>query len=150
MPLRAREPAFDGVVSYRRYRLKDTRATLNTEDLRAKKFYKLAGKLRDFNSSIPKFDGKNPVEILRFLAEFQDACDTCAVSEAAATKLVAYFVHGDAKAFLAAQAQAGKLLGGRRRTQWTWPHAVHALLSRYGRRLDEGIRRCHEDRPRVH
>ena len=130
VPLKAREPAFDLVVSYRYYRLKNKSLTTDTPTGKSRSLYKLTEKIRNFNASFTPFDGTEPIDILRFLAEFQDACDSCGVSEGEATKLLKYFLEGEPQRFIAAEARKRKLLNHLHQ-QITWPQAVNALLARY-------------------
>ena len=132
-PLRARESAFDQVLSYRTYRL-NTPDTWSSDPQRMerelRKVSKHVGNIRSFNPSFEEFDGREPIDVLRFLAELKDAADSTGVHEGAAVKMLPYFLRGEAQVYLAGIARKGKLLSGGARN-FTWPHAVQALLIRY-------------------
>lgn len=88
-------PAFQDVLSYRTYRLK----------LRDQRYNeKIAAKMTSNKKKISihildeqKFDGKDPISILRFLASFKVACDENRIMEGAATRLVLFFLEGEAR-----------------------------------------------------
>ena len=144
IPLKTREPAFDKVLSYRAYRLEDTRATLEQGELKG--IGKMSAKIRSYNPSFEEFDARDPIDIIRFLFEFKDASDAMGVSEAAAVKLLPWFLRSDAKAYITSTQQKGKLLGGSSR-DLDWPHAVHALLTRYA--TDDVLSTAYDEVTRV-
>jgi len=133
VPLQAREPAFDQVLSYRTYRLVTVDTWANDParmEKELRKISKFVGNIRSFNHAFTEFDGRDPIDVLRFLAELKDACDSTGVHEGAAVKLLPYFLKGDAQVYMAGVARKGRLLSGGR-GEYTWPHAVQALLTRY-------------------
>ena len=85
-------------VSYRYYRLDNTSQTYN---------HRVASRLSRYTKALShtirarKFDGSEPIAVLEFLRSFRDACNHNGVSEAAAARLLPYFLEepvvGDAR-----------------------------------------------------
>ena len=77
-----------------------------------------------------EFDGKKPIALLTFLSQLREGLNTLGVSEAAAVRVLAFLLAGDAKSFY----DSVTMSGTRSRTvtqTYTWSHVVHSLIDRY-------------------
>ena len=84
---------FRQLVSYRCYRLENRSQRYDHAVSR-----RLASLVRGLRHSVEdKFDGQDPIEILRFLRSFKEAADHHDVSEGAAARLLPYFLDGIAR-----------------------------------------------------
>ena len=123
--LRAPNPLYDRLLSYRLYRLRDTsqsrssRATAKVKDF----IKRMELKLKDHY-----FSGEDPVLVLDFLVRFCKEADTQGMSEAQAYLAVPYFLKGFAlNQFESVTETATSSEGG----VTCWPEAVQYLLRSY-------------------
>jgi hypothetical protein len=86
-------------VSHRTYRLADTTQAVDTVDTG-----KVNGYLKKFMHHLEyTFSGDPAIQVLNFLATFEEAADLNGVSEGIATLVLAFFLEGRAKASLTAR-----------------------------------------------
>lgn len=125
--LKPSDPRFKEVLSYRRYRLR------NTDGKRGTKVSKQTGVYaRRFSHVLSPlvFDGENPIGILQFLTAFKNELDSNGLSEGAALLLCPKFLIGDP---LEAYNGQFDLLQGDQDGFTTWPEAVQFLLRTYAK-----------------
>ncbi len=126
------EPAddrFRQVLSYRRYRLRDTTSVASGTILRNVGIWQ---RRLDHVMKRHRFDGKRPVSILNFLASFKTALDTNGVPEIAALIIMPNYLDGEAQVlFKTMMDDAGVQTGFT-----SWPHAVQFLLETYATDLN--------------
>ena len=80
--------------------------------------------------TLREFDGKKPIALLTFLSQLREGLNALGVSEAAAVRVIAFLLAGDAKSFY----DSVTMSGTRSRTvtqTYTWPYVVHSLIDRY-------------------
>ena len=80
--------------------------------------------------TLREFDGKKPIALLTFLSELREGLNALGVSEAAAVRVLAFLLAGDAKSFY----DSVTMSGTRSRTvtqTYTRPYVVHSLIDRY-------------------
>lgn len=86
------------------------------------------------------FDGRNPVSVLSFLAEFKRACDGESVPEAAALQIAPYFLDGHPREISEGTMDDANAGFGDFNT---WPHAMRFLLETYS--TDANLERAIDD-----
>ena len=80
--------------------------------------------------TLREFDGKKPIALLTFLSPLREEINSLGVSEAAAVRVLAFLLAGDAKSFY----DSVTMSGTRSRTvtqTYTWSLVVHSLIYRY-------------------
>ena len=80
--------------------------------------------------TLREFDGKKPIALLTFLSQLREGINAIGVSEAAAVRVLAFLLAGNAKSFY----DSITMSGTRSRTvtqTYTCPHVVHSLIDRY-------------------
>lgn len=122
--LRPPNPAFDRLLSYRTYRLRNRRQ---------KRSGKETGKVRDHLKRLgltmkdASFNGDDPILVLEFLTRFADEADTLEMSEAQAFVALPYFLKGQAATLYRSTKSASSRRGG----VSVYPEAVQYLLRTY-------------------
>ena len=138
-PKRTLLPSFATVVSYQTYRLHDKRTVLApNENL---ELHRIKRKIEGLISTLKPFNGTNPFNLLRYLAELRHGIDALGVPEAAAVHSLHFLLEGEAKTFYESFAARGTLSATRSR-EFTGPHVVHALLDRY--LTDSELHKAHD------
>ena len=91
--LQTRLPEYQGLVSYRSYRLKDTEAVIDENDTG-----KVNGILKRIKHHFSySFGGEIPLKVLDFLSTVKEAMDLNHVSEGVAAIILPYLLTGEAK-----------------------------------------------------
>ena len=119
---------FNEVVSYETYRLKDKRSELYASE--GGKIHRLQKRIGGLLPTLREFDGKKPIALLTFLSQLREGLIALGVSEAAAVRVLAFLLAGDAKSFY----DSVTMSGTRSRTvtqTYTWPPVLHTLIDRY-------------------
>lgn len=122
--LKPTDPQFNGLLSYRFYRLFNRAHNRTGHE---------TGKIKDHIKRLEltirdmAFDGSDLVLILDFLNRFTDECTTLEMSEAQAFITVQYFLKGDAAALFRSSKATSRSTDGIS----CWPEAVHFLLRTY-------------------
>ena len=138
-PQRTLLAPFTIVVSYRHYRLRDTRATLHVTE--SESVYRVK---RIFDALFPSFqplDGTNPIKLLQFLASVRDGLGDLHVPEGLASLTISYYLMGSAKDMCTNQVSPG-VRSSNSALASSWPFVVHALIKRY--LLDDVLQRAYE------
>ena len=128
-PLTTLLPEFRRVIDYRSYRLQDTSPLDNQATVYKGSASKIVTRMRSLMPRLANFDGRNPIALLRFLRDIQQAFDGVRLSEGAAVRTVSWFLEGDAL-----QTYSSRAFSGIRRTidtNVTWSYVVNTLLERY-------------------
>lgn len=147
--LRPRNHVLRGALSYRTYRLRNICDTYN--DKIARKMHSFGKKVKFDMPADGEFNGDEPLEILKFLGEFKNACDNVGVSEGAAVRLLPMMMKGSAR-----KGYENFLNRARRSKTDFYPHAIQYLLETYAeeRSLEEEYLKIHrmrrEPRESVH
>ena len=76
------------------------------------------------------FDGKKPISLLTFLSQLREGLNALGVAEAAAVRVLAFLLDGDAKSFYDSVTMTATRSRNTNRT-YTWPYVVHSLIDRY-------------------
>ena len=143
-PLRPTNDLYVQACDFRTYRLENKNSRYNKQDSKNVKRF-----LKDLNVQLRNqhFNGSNPIQVLTFLREFRDACNTNGVHEGAARWLFQFFLDGTAKANLArGSARTGRALSSARsgsKDGMTYCQAVQYLLRVYA--TDDAIATAHMD-----
>ena len=119
---------FKLVVSYRHYRLTDTRADL--QEFESTMLYKIKRRFDSLYPTFQVFDGTKPFKLLEFLATVREGFNALRASESLAVLALAYYLDGQAKTHYTALTTPGvrtttSILGG------TWPALVDSFIKRY-------------------
>ena len=116
---------FDGVLDYRRYRLKRRHKRRNGRET-----CKVKDHMRAIQTGAPelRFDGSDPIKVLGFLSRFVEECETSSMKESQALVPVKYFLQGQARTQFDATRQMDSIDGGIS----YWPEAVQYPLRTYG------------------
>ena len=119
---------FKLVVSYRHYRLKDTRADLH--ELESTMLYKVKRRFDSLYPTFHVFDSTKPIKLLEFLTTVREGFNALRASEALAVLALAYYLDGQAKTHYTALTTPGvrtttSILGE------TWPALVDSFIKRY-------------------
>jgi hypothetical protein len=93
--IKTRSPLLRYVLSYRSYRLQNTSQRFSNSQQR--NLSRISKRMQTHIPDDQRFDGSDPVSVIRFLEEFKDACDHNGVSEGAAMHLFQYFLLDPAK-----------------------------------------------------
>ena len=128
-PLTTLLPEFRRVIDYRTYRLRNTSLIDNQGTLFGGSATKLVNRVRHLMPRMADFDGRQPLDVLRFLRDFRQAADGIKLTEGGAVRAVSWFLDKDALRTYSLFAFSGV-----RRTDdtdATWPRVVNALLERY-------------------
>jgi hypothetical protein len=88
-------PELKEILSYQTYRLADQTQSISNK-LR-KELGKIAIRMKSHIPDDQKFNGHDPVAVIRFLEEFKNACDDNGLSEGAALYIFQYFLVDPAK-----------------------------------------------------
>ena len=126
-PLKTLQTPFVKVMSYRTYRLPDTRVTLGPNP----RVNKRAKELRDSFPHLTNFSGRQPVKLLSFLQQFKAACILSDIHEGLAVRVISFFLEGDAHRFYVTETTTGLRRRGLTIQQLAWPVLVHRLLKRF-------------------
>ena len=119
---------FNEVVSYETYRLKDKRSELYASE--GGELHRMKKRIGGLLPTLREFDGKKLIALLTFLSHLREGPNAIGVSEAAAVRVLAFLLAGDAKSFY----DSVTMSGTRSRTvtqTYTWTHVVHSLIDRY-------------------
>lgn len=132
-PIKTMVSAFARVVDYRNYRLRNSHWELSRRE--SIDMFHLKQQIDGLHPSMDMFDGRKPIRLLSFLATLRDTFDTLGTSEAAAVRVSAYFLGGEAKDVHAEQfALVEYEFDGdspNSSDHGTWPHVVNALIRRF-------------------
>ena len=132
---------FKDFVSYRAYRLNNIRA--NVRDSENRRIGKNVRRIKNLIPSLGKFDGSEPIALLKFLRALQEGFNTLRAPEGTAVRTMAFLLRGDAKNFYESRSQsATQIKGGSTTSELTWPRMVHALIAGY--RTDDYLRTAYE------
>ena len=119
---------FKEVISYETNRLKYERSKLYASE--GCEIHRQKKRIGGLLHTLREFDGNKPIAILTSLSQLRERLNALGVSEAAAVRVIAFVLAGDAKSFY----DSVRMGGSRSRTvtkTYTWPHVVHALIDRY-------------------
>ena len=137
---------FKDVVSYRAYRLNNIRATVRDSEIL--RIGKNVRRIKNLIPSLGKFDGSEPIALLKFLRALQEGFNTLRAPEGTAVRTMAFLLRGDAKNFYESRSQsATQIKGGSTMSELTWPRMVHAFIARY--RTDDHLGTAYESVKRI-
>ena len=88
---------FKEVVSYETYRLRDKRSVLYASE--GGETHGIKKRVGGLLPTLREFDGKKPIALLTFLSQLREGLNALGVSEAAAVRVLAFLLAGDAKSF---------------------------------------------------
>ena len=128
-PLQTLQNPFVEAVSYRTYRLRDTRQSMTADE--AGRAHKKASHIRGAFPHLANFSGRAPSKLLSFLKQFQAACDNMGIHEGLAVRVVSFFLEEEAYRFYGTLASAGLRRVGGATNGTAWPQFVHRMLKRY-------------------
>ena len=128
-PLQTLQNPFVEAVSYRTYRLRDTRQDMTADE--AGRAHKKASHIRGAFPHLANFSGRAPSKLLSFLKQFQAACDNMGIHEGLAVRVVSFFLEEEAYRFYGTLASAGLRRVGGAANGIAWPQFVHRMLKRY-------------------
>ena len=120
---------FQAVISYRAYRLNDTRPGPVPVE-RLSKVGKLAAAVKGLVRETLSFDGREPIRLLGFLTDIKRGFDGTGISEGLGVHVVQYFVEGDAARFYRTVTSTA-LRSFHAPAEVEWPVLVHQFLRRY-------------------
>ena len=127
------------VVSYETCRVHEKRTVLApNENL---ELHLIKRKLAGLIPKLKPFNGTNPIILLHYFAELRHGFDALGVPEATAVRSLHFVLEGEARTFYESFAARGTLPATRSR-EFTWPHAVNALLDRY--LTDSKLQKVHD------
>lgn len=140
IPLRPTNELYVDACDFNSYRLNNKNARYTASDRKKMRRYQkdLMVQLR---SSL--FDGKNPISVLNFLAEFVEACDLNKVHEGAARWLFQYYITGSAKDRFKRNANGGNKKSAKMVKLATYCAVVQYFLRTYA--TDDVIAKAHEE-----
>ena len=121
-------PPFNEVISYETYWLNDRHLELYASE--GGEIHRLKKWIGTLLPALREFDWKQPIALLKFLSQLREGLNAIGFSGAAAVRLLAFLLAGDANSFYDAVTMSGTRTRNVAQT-YTWPHAVHALIDRY-------------------
>ena len=92
--------------------------------------HRLKRRLCGLLPTLHPFDGKKPISLLTFLSQVREGLNALGFVEAAAVRVLAFLLDGDAKSFYDSVTMTGTRSQNTNRT-YTWPYVVHLLIDRY-------------------
>ena len=119
---------FNDIVSYEAYRIDDKRQDMYMSE--GAEIHRLKKELCGLLSTMHPFDGWKPILLLTFLSQLGEVLHVLGVAEAAAVRVLAFLLDGDAKSFYDSVRMTGTRSRNPNRT-YTWPYVVHSLIDRY-------------------
>lgn len=138
-PMTTMLQAFSMVVEYRTYRLSNTRSEILPYE--SGLLHRLKKQIDGAHPTLGQYDGTEPIQLLSFLHKFVEAVNAMSVAEAAAVRLLSYFLVGSAKDTYSEQASPGTTARDAP-LRASWPFVVHALLARF--LSDDVLQDAHE------
>ena len=127
-PKRTLLSPFHDVVSYETYRLDDKRQDMYASE--GAEIHRLKKRLCGVLPTLNPFDGKKPISLLTVLSQLREGLNALRVAEAAAIRVLAFLLYGDAKSFYDSVTMTETRSRNTNRT-YTWPYVVHSLIDRY-------------------
>ena len=94
------------------------------------KIHRLKKRLCGLLPTLHPFDGKKLISLLTFLSQLREGLNALGVAEAAAVRVLAFFLDGDAKSFYDSVTMTGTCSRNTNRT-YTCPYVLHSLIDRY-------------------
>lgn len=133
--LKPTNPLYRKLLSYRYYRLQRSSGNRSSRGTGRVKEY-----IKRMSISLWKreFDGRDPIQVLDFLARFVQEADILGMNEAQAYLALPYFLRGSAEEqFMSVRGTSGAAEGG----VTCWPEAVQYLLRSYatGSAIQEAV-----------
>ena len=128
LPLTTLLAPFAEVISYRSYRLRNTRGDVTLAE--SGSITRIKRRFDDFYPRFAPFDGSTPIRLLEFLTTLRDVFNALEASEAVAASLLTYYLERSTKTLYASQrssgvrSEAGALAG-------TWSYLIHELIKGY-------------------